>query len=133
MNNKDLIIQNRNRIYRICRDSAKLLKEVDCKVSSIEIDYTMTFLSGVCPIQPLVEKVLLTPDDKLFLYIPCLNKDCTGNGFYLTDQIERAIHLRQVITGEINCGGKEDWKYLDSRGCSCLTTLQYTITPVFKQ
>ena len=133
MNNKDLIIQNRNRIYNIYRNSAKLLKEVDCIASYIEIDYTMTFLSGVCPIQPLVKKVVITPDDKLFLHIPCLNKDCTGNGFYLTDEIERAIHLRQVITGKINCVGKEDWKYLDSGGCSCLTTLKYTITPIFKQ
>lgn len=132
MNNKDLIIQNRNRIYSIYRDSAKLLKEVDCIVSYIEIDYTMIFLSGVCPIKPLVEKVVITPDDKLFLYIPCLNKNCTGNGFYLTDEIERAICLHQVIKGEKKCEGKEDWKYLDSSGCSCLTTLKYIITPVFK-
>lgn len=41
MNNKDLIIQNRNRIYNIYRNSAKLLKEVDCIASYIEIDYTI--------------------------------------------------------------------------------------------
>lgn len=71
-------------------------------------------------------------EDKLFLHIRCLNKDCTGNGFYLMDEIERAIYLRQVVIGEKKCDRKEDCKYLESSGCSCLTTLKYTITPIFK-
>lgn len=130
--NEDLIKQNRNRIYRINRDSARLLKEVNSGVSYVEIAYTMTFSSGVCPVKSLVDQIVINPDDKLFWHSWCLNKDCTSNGFYLTDEIEKAIHLRKVIAGEKKCDGKEDWKYLNSSACQCMTTLKYTITPVFK-
>lgn len=129
---EDLIKQNRNRVYRINRDSARLLKEMNSGVSYVEIAYTMTFSSGVCPVKPLVGHTVINPEDKLFWHSWCLNKDCTSNGFYLTDEIEKAIRLRKVIAGEKKCDGKEDWKYLNSSACPCLTTLKYTITPVFK-
>lgn len=129
--NKDLIIQNRKRVYSINRNSAKLLKEINADVSYVEIAYTMIFSTLVYRVKPLIDKIVLYPEDKLFLHIRCLNKDCTGNGFYLMDEIEKAICLRQVVIGEKKCDGKEDWKYLESSGCSCLTTLKYTITPIF--
>ena len=130
--NKDLIIQNRKRVYSINRNSARLLKEINADVSYVEIAYTMIFSTLVYRVKPLIDKIVLYPEDKLFLHIRCLNKDCTGNGFYLMDEIERAICLRQFVIGEKKCDGKEDWKYLESSGCSCLTTLKYTITPIFK-
>lgn len=130
--NEDLIKQNRNRVYRINRDSARFLKEENCEVSYVEITYTFDFSSGVCPVKPLSGHTVINPEDKLFWHSWCLNKDCTSNGFYLTDEIEKAIRLRKVVAGEKKCDGKEDWKYLDSSACQCMTTLKYTITPVFK-
>ena len=39
------------------------------------------------------------PDDKLFWYHPCLNKDDTGSGFYLTDELRDAIKSYKIVKG----------------------------------
>lgn len=132
MSNKDKLIEARNRIYDIYRRSAREIKEIDPNVLSVEIHYEMRFLTGVCPIKPLMEDVKLNPNDKLFWYHKCLNQDCTGSGFFLTDEISEAVRTHKVVEGKKYCDGKEDWKYLDASGCSCETTLYYKITPIFK-
>lgn len=58
--------------------------------------------------------------------------DCTGNGFYLTRALQKALASRSCIEGEMWCDGKEDWKYIKSSGCSCMTCLKYKIEPQFE-
>lgn len=130
--NKDKIIEARNRTYDIYRRYARKINEIDSNVIKVEIHYEMRFLTGVCPTKPLIDDDMLNPDDKLFWYHKCLNPDCTGSGFYLTDEISEAIKSHNIVKGEKYCDGKEDWKYLDASGCSCETTLYYEIRPVFK-
>lgn len=130
--NKGKIIEARNRTYDIYRRFAQKISEFDSAVLKVKIHYEMKFLTGVCPIPPLIDDVILNPDDKLFWYHKCLNRDCTGSGFYLTDEISEAIRSHNIVKGEKYCDGKEDWKYLDASGCSCETTLFYEIRPVFK-
>ena len=130
--NKDKIIEARNRTYDIYRRSARKISEIYSDVLEVKIHYEMRFLTGVCPKSTLIDDIILNPSDKLFWYHKCLNRDCTGNGFYLTDEISEAIEFHKVVKGEKSCNGKEDWKYLDDSGCSCETTLLYEIRPVFK-
>lgn len=129
---KDQIIEARNRTYEIYSRSARKINDIDSNVIKVEIHYEMSFLTGVCPTKPLMENVILNPNDKLFWYHKCLNRDCTGSGFFLTDEISEAIRTHKVVEGKKYCDGKEDWKYLDASGCSCETTLYYNITPIFK-
>lgn len=131
--NKDKIIEARNRTYDIYRRSARKISEIYSDVLEVKIHYEMRFLTGVCPKSTLIDDIILNPSDKLFWYHKCLNRDCTGSGFYLTDEISEAIESHKVVTGKKSCNGKEDWKYLDASGCSCMTTLHYEIRPVFKQ
>lgn len=130
--NKDKIIEARNRTYDIYRRSARKISEIYSDVLEVKIHYEMRFLTGVCPKSTLIDDIILNPSDKLFWYHKCLNRDCTGSGFYLTDEISEAIRSHNVVKGEKYCDGKEDWKYLDDSGCSCETTLLYEIRPVFK-
>lgn len=112
---------------------ARKISEIVNDVLKLEIHYEMRFLTGVCPIPPLIDNVILNPDYKLFWFHKCLNRDCTGSRFYLTDEIYKAIKSYNVVKGEKFCDGKEDWKYLDALGCSCETTLYYEIEPVLKK
>lgn len=130
--NKDKIIEARNRTYDIYRRSARKISERYSDVLEVKIHYEMRFLTGVCPKSTLIDDIILNPNDKLFWYHKCLNRDCTGSGFYLTDEISEAIESHKVVTGKKSCNGKEDWKYQDASGCSCMTTLHYEIKPVFK-
>ena len=91
----------------------------------------MVFKTGVCSTEPLIKTDVLMPNEKLFWYHPCLNKDCTGCGFCLTDELQDAIKLHKIVKGVRYCKGKEDWKYLRASGCSCMTTLKFEIKPVF--
>lgn len=131
--NKDKIIEARNRTYDIYRRSARKISEIYSDVLEVKIHYEMRFLTGVRPKSTLIDDIILNPSDKLFWYHKCLNRDCTGNGFYLTDEISEAIEFHKVVKGEKSCNGKEDWKYQDASGYSCMTTLHYEIRPVFKQ
>lgn len=131
--NKYKIIEARNRTYDIYRRSARKISEIYSDVLEVKIHYEMRFLTGVCPKSTLIDDIILNPSDKLFWYHKCLNRDCTGNGFYLTDEISEAIEFHKVVKGEKSCNGKEDWKYQDASGYSCMTTLHYEIRPVFKQ
>ena len=130
--NKDKIIEARNRTYDIYRRSARKISEFDSAVLNVEIHYKLKFNTGVCQTKPLVGNTVLNPNDKLFWYHKCLNRDCTGSGFYLADEISKAIDSHKVVKGEKSCNGKEDWKYQDASGYSCMTTLHYEIRPVFK-
>ena len=130
---KDNIIEYRNRTYEINRRSAREIMEIDANVLRVEIHYKLNFNTGVSQTKPLVGNTVLNPSDKLFWYHKCLNRDCTGSGFYLTEEISEAIESHKVVTGKKSCNGKEDWKYQDASGCSCMTTLHYEIKPVFKR
>lgn len=121
-----------NRIYDIYSHSAREINEVDSNVLRIEIHYEIDFRTAVCPTKPLVGDTVLNKHDKLFWYHSCLNPDCTGNGFYLTDEIYEAIESHKTLKGQKFCDGKEDWKYLDASGCSCMTTLTYGIKVIYK-
>lgn len=37
--------------------------------------------------------------------------------------------LHKIVNGIKYCNGKEDWKYLNASGCSCMTTLRNEIKP----
>jgi len=130
--NKYKIIEARNRTYDIYRRSARKISEFDSAVLKVEIHYKLNFNTGVSQTKPLVGNTVLNPNDKLFWYHKCLNRDCTGSGFFLTDEILEAIRTHKVVEGKKYCDGKEDWKYLDASGCSCETTLYYNITSIFK-
>ena len=130
--NKDKIIEARNRTYDIYRRFARKISEFDSAVLKVEIHYELNFNTGVSQTKPLVGNTVLNPNDKLFWYHKCLNRDCTGSGFYLADEISKAIDSHKVVKGEKSCNGKEDWKYQDASGYSCMTTLHYEIRPVFK-
>lgn len=95
--NKDKIIEARNRTYDIYRRFARNINDIDSNVIKVEIHYEMRFLTGVCPTKPLIDDDILNPDDKLFWYHKCLNPDCTGSGFYLTDEISEAINLIMLL------------------------------------
>lgn len=131
MKNKDKLIAARNKIYNIFRSSAKEIKKIDANVVKIEIRYELNFLTGVCPTKPLTGNMVLNQNDKSFWFHSCPNPDCTGNGFYLTDEINEAIRTHKPMKGKKHCEGKEDWKYLDVSGCTCMTTLTYEIIPYF--
>ena len=123
--------KSRNQEYYDNRRMASTLREFDSTVEMVVIEYRIDFSTGVERTAPFVETVELAPDDKLFLYRPCANLHCTGRGFYLTDEIEKAIRLRKVIGGELHCEGKEDWKYYSyPKGNECRTILKYKITPL---
>ena len=74
----------------------------------------------------------MRPSDRLYLHYECTNRDCTGNGFYLTRALQKALESRSCIEGEMWCDGKEDWEYIKSSGCSCMTCLKYKIEPQFE-
>lgn len=130
--NKDKIIEARNRTYDIYRRSARKISEFDSAILKVEIHYKLNFNTEVSQTKSLVGNTVLNPNDKLFWYHICLNSDCTGSGFYLTDEISKAVESHKVVKCEKSCNGKEDWKYQDASGYSCMTTLHYEIRPVFK-
>ena len=111
---------------------APMLSDFAPDIDHIEIIGTFHFITSVCSTKPYSINLIIRPDEKCFLHINCVNKDCTSDGFDLTSSLEDAIRHRRCVTVDKRCDGKEDWKYLQASGCSCATTLECTIIPHFK-
>ncbi len=102
-------------------------------VKQINVTLEFTFRSAVLQI-PYTIKInrILKSSDKLFLNCECVNPHCTSLGFDITRYLNEALQSRKFVTGLAHCSGKEDWKYIKTSGCSCLTTLNYIIDPEFE-
>lgn len=124
----------RHRITRMLRaeTTSPLICDVYKDVKEVQLVAEITFNSGVLS-QPSIRewKCTLFPTNRLYLHYECINKDCTSNGFDLSQPLSHALSSRTSVQGEMRCTGKEDWKYARSAGCTCMTTLKYKITPVF--
>lgn len=130
--NIDKIKQSRL-AYRCERiQSVRMIKDVNSDLVSITINVRIVFKSMALSLPNVQEhRRVLKPTDRLYLHYDCANKDCTSDGFDLTYLLIEAITKRQSIQGKLYCVGKEDWKYLNAAGCSCITNLEYKIEPVF--
>ena len=112
---------------------APSISEVYKNVKVVKVSVEFTFKSAVLR-DPSVKKYErdMRPSDRLYLWYECENKDCTSDGFELTDALRNSLSSRGCVEGEMHCTGKEDWKYLRASGCSCRTTLKYKIEPEFE-
>ena len=131
MNIEELKIQRFMRLWQ-AESRAPLISDVYKDVRIVKVRVELIFESGVLR-DPNINKYAreIKPSDKLCLRYECPNKDCTSDGFELTDALRNALSSRVCVEGEIHCTGKEDWKYLRASGCSCMTTLKYRIEPEF--
>lgn len=111
------------------REVARLIREINPQCKQVRVTGKQTFLTAVCNVEPVTFDVILNADDKAYLHRDCINKDCTGNGFSLTNEIYEAVKSMKEIFGTLHCDGKEDWKYIDASGCSCMGKLEYHIIP----
>lgn len=125
----------RSYFMRRCRleDTASYIGDRYNDLKAVKIRVQITFRSAVLTF-PYTEEYSRTlgPTDKLYLHYKCVNPDCTGYGFDLTDVLRDALNSRKCVEGNMACSGKEDWKYIDSSGCSCDTVLEYRIEPEFE-
>ena len=110
--------------------SSPKIKELseECKGVSINVELTFNSAFGR---NDKTYHVTLTPTDKVYFHQDCLNNDCTGSGFSLSNEIREAIRSRKTKEGVIRCDGKEDWKYMNNVGNSCMSTCKYRIEPHF--
>lgn len=100
----------------------------ECKGVNIHVDLSFVFAFGTTKKEI---DATISPESKVYFHANCLNNDCTGHGFSLTDQIREALRNHEITEGEIRCDGKEDWKYLNNTGCSCMGTCKYRIKPLY--
>lgn len=114
-------------LYRSASTIAERFPDCKCVKISVKIRFTSAF--GVH--EKDYQRNLL-PTDKLHLHFDCVNGDCTGNGFSLTNQLWNSLQSKSEISGELRCEGKEDWKYIHSSGNTCYTTLFFKITPYYE-
>ena len=135
LRNMDIEKVKQDRFKRQWREetTASFICDIYKNVKAVKVDVEITFKSGVLR-DPSVRKWRrdLGPSDRLYLHYECANKDCTGNGFYLTCALQKALESRSCIEGEMYCNGKEDWKHIKSAGYSCMTSLKYKIEPEFE-
>ena len=96
----------------------------------VDVYIEMEFISAVAHSKE-ERHIEIRPSDKLYLHLNCANNDCTGSGFDLTSLVRKSLVERSEISGLLQCDGKEDWKYYGHNGCSCQTTLDYRILPLF--
>ena len=113
--------------------NAKPLYEEFPDVEYVTIFATMYFASGTGVTEEKEKEynIRLDKDNMLYVHFPCINDNCTGLGFDVTEDVRSSIRKREEVTNRIQCSGKEDWKYYGSAGCSCDTTLSYVVTPHF--
>ena len=132
MNYENIKVQKLIRLSHQKELSSRVSDEFS-NVNMVNVSVKITFNSGVLS-NPYVQEYndTLTPEDKLFLHYDCINRDCTGDGFVLTILVREALITRKCVEGKMMCKGKEDWKYLGSCGCSCMTTLVYKIEPIYR-
>ena len=130
MTTEENIKFQRNRLETYRYISARSLSEKYPDVESVDIDVVIDFLSAIThPIKEFHQEI--HKGQKVYVYFPCINPDCTGSGFNLTRFVENSIESRKPLDGVLHCDGKEDWKYIGHTGCSCQTTLSYHIFPHF--
>ena len=109
---------------------AKSIAEINPKCKGIKIIGKLSFQTAVCPIEPQIIDQTLDSTSKAYFCCDCLNPNCTGSGFSLTNEIRQSIQKLCEISGTKKCNGKEDWKYIDAVGCSCMSQLDYNIIPI---
>lgn len=130
MNEKQLREQ-RDRLRTEKIYHARTLGDVFPDIESVEICTSVLFESGVGVETEKEYRIVLGRNDKLYVYIPCLNNDCTGFGFDLTDIVRESMRKRESDFGKVECDGKEDWKYYGSSGHTCQSTLDYAVFPQY--
>lgn len=131
---------NRNKIEELKRArfsieyenmlASPTVKEINPDCKCVKIDGELSFTSAFGKSEKTID-IVLKPEDKAYFHSNCLNPDCTGFGFSLSSIIYSAIKERIVKEGVIHCEGKEDWKYYDNVGCSCMSYCKYRIEPLF--
>lgn len=129
--NENQLREQRDRLRSEKIYHSRILEDIFPNVESVEICASVLFESGVGDGVEKEYRIVLGSNDKLYAYVPCPNKDCTGYGFDLTDIVRESIHKRENDFGEIECDGKEDWKYFGSSGHTCQSTLNYTVFPQY--
>lgn len=107
-----------------------VLKEFAPECKGVNIHVILSFVSAFGSMKKDID-TLITPEDKVYFHVDCLNNDCTGHGFSISNQIREALRVHEIIEGEVRCDGKEDWKYLNNSGCSCMSSCKYRIEPLF--
>ena len=112
------------------RQISPVLKEIDPKCKRVSIHVVLSFVSTFGVMKKEID-TSIAPEDKVYFHVDCLNNDCTGHGFSISNQIREALRVHGIIEGEIRCDGKEDWKYLNNTGCSCMGSCKYRIEPLF--
>lgn len=108
--------------------TSRSIREQYPKCRRVVLTGKMIFLSGLGRFEKEIHRVF-NPEDRLYCHYACNNKDCTGNGFSLTTYLAESIRTAKVVEGELHCDGKEDWKYLNVSGCSCMTAFKFKFTP----
>lgn len=125
--------EQRNYVLNMKRTAARPIKELFPDVKSVHIHAVVSFQTEVCV--EFIEKeydFTLFPPDFLFVHFPCVNKDCTGMGFDITNTVRECLKEHKSIECEhIRCDGKEDWKYVGHSGCTCQGELVFTVIPSF--
>lgn len=112
------------------RDIARTIRELSPECKGMELHIQLSFTSAFSKNEQEFNLVL-KPEDKAHWYHECLNKDCTGFGFFLDNEIYSAVKMKQINEGTLRCEGKEDWKYIDHTGFSCCSECKYRIVPLF--
>lgn len=107
-----------------------VLMELAPECKGVNILVNLSFVSAFGTTSKEIDTTI-SPEDKVYFQTDCLNNDCTGHGFTLTDLIREAMKSHEVIEGELQCDGKEDWKYLNNTGCSCMGNCKYRIEPLY--
>ncbi len=107
-----------------------VLKELAPECKGVNIHVFLLFVSAFGTTRKEID-TSIAPEDKVYFHVDCLNNDCTGHGFSISNQIREALRSLEIIEGEVRCDGKEDWKYLNNTGCSCMGSCKYRIEPLF--
>lgn len=129
--NENQLKEQRNRLRSEKIYNARTLGDIFPDIESVEIRASILFESGVGDGVEKEYRIVLGRNDKLYAHIPCLNNDCTGYGFDLTDIMRESIRKRESDFGKVECDGKEDWKYYGSSGHTCQSTLNYAVFPQY--
>lgn len=118
-----------NELERGARTIGELFPHVD----HVQVEVSIIFETAVCKTTSHLFKRTLKPQDKVHLYYECINPDCTGSGFSLTSALYECLQYNKLMEGSIRCNGKEDEKYMNATGCSCMTTCRYKLKPEAKE
>lgn len=110
-------------------NSAPKIKNIYPNVTSITISAV-----AICECsewsKPKVERYnkVLYPEDRMFLYYECPNKECSGSCFNLTYDLQNAVRQAKEILNTEYCNGKEG----EHSEYECPSHIEYTIVPDFR-